>query len=422
MNYVTGGVTQVPTITAGATKQAMVGNLPTTVPKNGYLYIYVSNESPQDVYFDDLTIQHHRGPLLEENHYYPFGLTMAGISDKALKPQYTANKFKYNGKELQNQEFSDGSGLELYDYASRLQDPQIGRFGSIDAHAENYRSLSPFSYVSNNPVSGTDPTGMDFHLEGADAQTYFEYWVDQVNLGLYGDPKSLGSGSNSNSAQGSEEHDGNDDMGLPLPLSKAKLLEATQKLYPDLNWGQLNRMAGYVLERAYFEWRKTHSEPGENPLVPGVWFPTTGVPNRDGVVTDGMSDVIVHYGDAETGEYTGMDIYPKVHWTEVKSSPGNLTASGPDGDYQLEGLFNALHNWAVKIGLPAKFHPNINFVTTWDVGLGLSIDRLSSKYSVTYTQQIAFYEEHNGNVYVAFGSTNSWTNIIPPFNGYVPLK
>lgn len=72
------------------------------------------------MYFDNLIVVHNTGPLLEETHYYPLGLTMAGISSSALKGNgYFSNNLKYNGKELVTGNFSDGTGLGLYNFPAR---------------------------------------------------------------------------------------------------------------------------------------------------------------------------------------------------------------------------------------------------------------------------------------------------------------
>jgi RHS repeat-associated protein len=139
------------------------------INRNGFLYVWVSNESNQDVFFDNLQLVHNHGPLLEETHYYPFGLTMAGISSKAAGK--LENKYKYNGIEL-----NEDLGVNTYDAFYRNLDQQIGRWWQIDPKLEeDMENWSPYASNFDNPIRYSDPKG--------DCPTCKEIWKDIKDVG-----------------------------------------------------------------------------------------------------------------------------------------------------------------------------------------------------------------------------------------------
>ncbi|MCB0842116.1 MAG: N-acetylmuramoyl-L-alanine amidase [Bacteroidetes bacterium] len=88
--------------------------------------------------------------LLQEDHYYPFGMRLGGLSyQSGLK-----NDYLYNGKELEEE-----LDLGWYDYGFRWYMADVGRFVSVDPLAENFQDISTYVYALNNPVNLVDPDG-----------------------------------------------------------------------------------------------------------------------------------------------------------------------------------------------------------------------------------------------------------------------
>ncbi|MEO6830020.1 MAG: RHS repeat-associated core domain-containing protein [Acidobacteriaceae bacterium] len=72
------------------------------------------------------------------------------------------NASRYTGKERDTE-----SGLDYF--GARYNSSSMGRFMSPDplgGHLEDPQTLNKYSYVANNPLSRTDPTGLDFNLTG----------------------------------------------------------------------------------------------------------------------------------------------------------------------------------------------------------------------------------------------------------------
>jgi RHS repeat-associated protein len=124
--------------------------------------------------------------VLEENHYYPFGLKHENYNTERRKMAWDVKleggeeidfkklqqvpnsgyQYKYNGKEWQ-----DELGLNFYDYGARNYDPAIGRWMNMDRLAESFESITPYQYAGNTPTYYIDVNGdyiyiNDTHQDG----------------------------------------------------------------------------------------------------------------------------------------------------------------------------------------------------------------------------------------------------------------
>ena len=99
------------------------------------------------------------GNIIEENHYYAYGLKIAAISSKKLgdvAEGKLSNPYLYNDKEV----LDEDAGLNWYDYGFRSYDPQIGRFMQLDPLTDRIPILSPYLYAFDDPIANTDKNGL----------------------------------------------------------------------------------------------------------------------------------------------------------------------------------------------------------------------------------------------------------------------
>jgi len=253
------------------------------------------------------------------------------------------NRFKYNGKELNHQEFSDGNGLDWYSYGDREFDPQLGTFHAVDPYADNAFESSPYGYALNNPVSLIDINGdstvpkNDVNWGSFDTQNN-TVGLDEVDVFGGFDFSSLLYGGNGPLYTGA----------LVQPTNFIKETTKTAIFRPNKNWqeplGKTNTIVG--LGASALEIGGIGITVGNN-----FKFYRTGWHGNQYVSTIGLSKIGRIAGWATFGLGTALDAYGLRNYYVYGPNSENAVSpkkAGTNLGFGIYGLFGGLPGAAVS--------------------------------------------------------------------------
>ena len=124
------------------------------VKKNGlnnftYEYHITDHQGNARVMFEEDPTTH-EAVVVQEAHYYAFGMKMDGVVNGQPEPS-DQNNWLYSGIELQEE-----LGLDWYAYNLRSYDPSLGRWFAQDPYDQFH---SPYTAMGDDPINMIDPTG-----------------------------------------------------------------------------------------------------------------------------------------------------------------------------------------------------------------------------------------------------------------------
>jgi RHS repeat-associated protein len=214
----------------------------------GYDYKYVFNYTD---HLGNIRLSYAEDPtskvlkIIEENHYYPFGLKHSGYnSDKMMyvrealvlkiKPVTPFLKTSYDYK-FQGQELQDELGLNWYSYKWRNYSPEIGRFMSIDPLTEEYEDYTPYQFSSNQPVHAKELEGLESSndlnksKDNIDKDS-FRYKVAEFFLGMVMSMGDIGAASKGKTATTIEQKISNSSDGLLFVVDNSLFIEGVMSI------------------------------------------------------------------------------------------------------------------------------------------------------------------------------------------------
>ena len=300
-------------------------------------YVGYANDTPARYYY---TINDHLGntrlvysdinengkiedetEILQENHYYPFGMKMKG----AWMGDENAYRYKYNGIEE-----IDDFGLDLSFATFRTLDPSIGRWLQVDPKAEHDFSSSPYSSMYNDPVFFTDPDGdcpiCPFLVAAAVGGL--------VNLGSQALKGNVGSFSEGLGYFGSGAVSGISDFVAPGSgrLVQPLLNKTQQSLQGDFSFSDLNTVgdwAGFALDVGTDALSGGTS--GITKAINAAWFTSASGGGGTVLAGKGLSEGVTLADEIVVSA-------PRIGGSAASNSVGGLTTGGGN----ITSLFRAV--------------------------------------------------------------------------------
>lgn len=143
---------------------------PINVANDGYIYVWVSNQSKDTrVWFDNLRITHTGVVVAQATDYGPWGDVIR--EQKADEREY---RFGYQGQFAEKDDETGWNHFELREY-----DAVIGRWTTVDPKRIGW---SPYIGMFNNPISGIDPDGGG---PGDDMDMAYADAMHQMDMNFY---------------------------------------------------------------------------------------------------------------------------------------------------------------------------------------------------------------------------------------------
>ncbi|SIT14307.1 RHS repeat-associated core domain-containing protein [Belliella pelovolcani] len=133
------------------------------VEEDGFIEVYLVNETSENVWFDDFTVQS-TTPIIVQESQPPHNLAQRLTSLPSFGSELTGLAYSYsnhtNREKFNGKEFQDELNLGWYDYGARMYDPLLGRWGVVDPLASQAPGWTPYRFGFNNPIRYIDPNGL----------------------------------------------------------------------------------------------------------------------------------------------------------------------------------------------------------------------------------------------------------------------